>query len=227
MKCAIMQPTYLPWSGYFNLIKEVDYFVILDDIQFNKRSWQQRNRILQNGQELYLSIPVFTKGKREQKIYEVEIDNQTNWRESHLKSLTMSYSKSPYKNELLPFLVELYKFETSSLLEFNIKFIELMIDFLGLKTKIIFSKDLPLFGKKSSYLLEICEYLGCNTYLSPVGSKEYIEEERIFESSDVKVIYQSYKPCEYNQLSTTEFVSHLSIIDVVFNLGREQTKKYI
>lgn len=226
MKCAIMQPTYLPWSGYFNLIKRVDYFVMLDDVQFTKRSWQQRNRILQNGQELFLSIPVYSKGRYDQKIYEVEIDNQTKWKERHFKAIQMAYSKSPYKNQILPLLEDFYQHETKLLSDFNIKFIRQMIDFLDLDTKVVHSKDIPFFGKKSQYLLDICHYLDCDEYLSPIGSKEYIEEEKIFEDSDIKVGYQNYIPSPYTQMSN-HFVSHLSIVDVLFNIGKEQTRQYI
>jgi len=227
MQCAIMQPTYLPWSGYFNLATQVDFFIILDDVQFNKRSWQQRNRILQNGKEIFLSVPVFTKGRSEQLINEVQINNESNWRESHLKSIQMAYSKSKYKDELMPLLEELYSFKTDSLADFNLKFITLIFELLSIKTKVIRSKDIPVCGKKSDYLLNICNYLECDEYLSAIGSKSYIEEEEVFKNSSVKVAYQNYNPAIYEQLSKEAFISHLSIIDVIFNIGIEQAKRYV
>ena len=102
MKIGISQPTFLPWQGYLALINYVDEFIILDDVQFDKRSWQQRNKIKLNNKELVLTIPVKTKGRYEQKIYEVAINNQTNFIEKHLKSIFLSYKKSKYfKNYFL------------------------------------------------------------------------------------------------------------------------------
>lgn len=222
-----MQPTYLPWSGYFNLIKNVDYFVFLDDVQFNKRSWQQRNRILQNGKELMLSVPVFTKNKSKQKIYEVAVNNDTNWRKQHLKSIEFSYQKSPYFHEIMPVFMEIYSHETNNLADFNINLIKAISKLLKLETKFIFSRELYSDTHKSQHLLDICNSLKCNTYISPLGSKDYIDSEALFEENPIAIRYQKYTPKIYNQINSEEFHSHLSIIDVLFNIGIENTKMYI
>lgn len=227
MRCAIMQPTYLPWSGYFNLAAQVDYFIILDDVQFNKRSWQQRNRILQNGQELILSVPVFTKNKRDQLIKDVEINNESNWQQTHLKSIEMSYRKSKYKNELMPLIENIYSNKATLLADFNVNFIMKILNLLEIDVKVIKSSEIPVYGKKSEYLIELCKHLNCTDYLSPPGSKDYIEEERNFENSIVALNYQSYVPKPYEQLNTENFISHLSIIDMIFNIGIMETKKRI
>ena len=96
MKIGISQPTFFPWQGYLALINFVDEFIFLDDVQFDKRSWQQRNKIKQINKELLLTIPVISKGKRDQKINEVKINNNTNFIEKHLKSISLSYKKCKY-----------------------------------------------------------------------------------------------------------------------------------
>jgi len=222
-----MQPTYLPWSGYFNLIKNVDYFVFLDDVQFNKRSWQQRNRILQNGEELILSVPVFTKNRSKQKIYEVIINDDINWKKQRLKSLEFSYQKSKYFSEIMPIIFEIYSFETISLAEFNINLIKIIAKALNIESKFILSKEINSSTHKSQHLLDICNSLKCDSYLSPTGSKDYIDSEALFEDNPIMIEYQKYNPKPYTQLNSGEFHSHLSIIDVLFNIGIENTKAYI
>ena len=104
MKGAIMQPTYLPWAGFFNLISDVDVFVILDDVLFEKHSWQSRNRILQNGKELLLSIPIASQS-HETCIKDIMISSNSKWGKKHLQTIQQSYAKSPYKADLLSLLI--------------------------------------------------------------------------------------------------------------------------
>ena len=88
-KIAIMQPTFLPWLGYFSLIKKVDKFIFLDSVQFNKRSWQQRNKIKNNTKSMYLTVPVLSKNKFDQKISETKIDRNSKYIENHLEPLNI------------------------------------------------------------------------------------------------------------------------------------------
>ena len=109
-----MQPTYLPWSGYFGLFNCVDFFVFLDSVQFDKRSWQQRNYIRDNSDKILLSIPVLSKGQFHQKINQVKINNDLNWKKKHLNSIFHSYSKSKFFNEFFPELSKIYNEEVSN-----------------------------------------------------------------------------------------------------------------
>lgn len=228
MKCAIMQPTFIPWAGYFNLMSQVDVFVFLDDVQFNKRSWQQRNRVIQpSGEELVLSVPVHSKGKYDQKINEVEINEATNWREKHKKTLQLSYSKSLFREELFEIVDKLYEQKISNLSEFNKYLIVMLNELLNINTKIISSSELDFIDTKSAYLVKICRQLDCEIYLSPLGSKTYIEEEQIFQTEGIEVIYQSFQPKEYVQRHSKEFITSLSILDVIANIGLKETEKYI
>ena len=100
MRVAIMQPSFIPWLGYFALIKSVDKFVFLDDVQFDKRSWQQRNYIFNNNSPFLLTVPVFSKGKMSQKINETVIDESSKYKNKHLKSIVQAYSKAPFKKQV-------------------------------------------------------------------------------------------------------------------------------
>ena len=111
MKVAIMQPTFMPWSGYFALMNAVDHFVFLDDVQFDKRSWQQRNKIKTDVGEMFLTLPVLTKGRYEQKINMVELLEFNKIAQKHLKTIKLSYSKCKfYKTVLSEFKTAYYLF---------------------------------------------------------------------------------------------------------------------
>ena len=105
---GIMQPTYLPWMGYFELIDRSDCFVFLNDVQFQKKSWQHRNRIKGANGDILLSVPVQTKGRRFQKIYETEIDTNQQWVKSHLRTIEISYKKAPYFSDYFGILKDIY-----------------------------------------------------------------------------------------------------------------------
>lgn len=227
MKCAIMQPTYLPWAGYFNLIQNVDYFVFLNDVQFNKRSWQQRNRISLNGQEKYLTIPVQSKGKPHQLINQVEVVVEENILENHFKTLKFAYENHPFGNEVISLYEKSIKLNTSLLQDINVMLIKTVCELLDIKTEILFSSDIPVSGQKSLYLYKICDYLGVTEYLSPIGSKQYIEEEKILPQSNIIIQYQNFEPKHYSQYHCKEFIPYLSILDVIANIGVEKTKEYI
>ncbi|MEH7124211.1 WbqC family protein [Bacillus sp. JJ1773] len=219
MRIAIMQPTYLPWIGYFNLIKSSDVFVFLDDVQFAKRSWQQRNKILLLGKEKYLTIPVKTKNVKSLTLSKIAIDDQQHWRNYHKKTLFHAYQKHPFGREILQEISEVLEGKSNLLCETNISIVKKICNKLNVSTEIVRSSDLPVTGKKSKYSLEICKYLGADTYLSAAAAKEYIEEETLFKNSDIQVLYQNYLPKPYPQLGSSEFIPYLSIIDLIANVG--------
>jgi len=225
IKCAIMQPTYLPWAGYFNLISEVDHFVFLDDVQFEKQSWQNRNRILLNGQPHWLTVPV----KREslgQKIYEIKLDRDLPWRTKQIKTLKNLYSKSPFKDDLEPIISVIEDSKVELLSHLNTEIIRLVAKNFNLKTKFHFSRALNVFGERSERLIKICLHLGATCYLSPPGAREYIEKDGAFRESIVELKYHTFEPAPYIQDPTAEFISYLSIVDILPRLGWKSTRDY-
>ncbi len=228
MRCAIMQPTYLPWAGYFNLISQVDVFVFLDDVQFVKRSWQSRNRILMNGNPYFITVPV-NHVSRSQKICEVECNYHQNWREKHIRTVEQTYAKHAYKEEMYQATFDLIgNTAITRLADLNIRLIKRWSHHLGLKTPFLLSSDLQAEGKRSSRLFHICQKIGCTEYVSPIGAAAYLQEDQVFaESSPVRLSFQTYQPSAYQQKGAVQFVSHLSLVDVLANLGWEQTREYV
>ncbi len=226
MRCAIMQPTYFPWAGYFNLMSQVDYFVFLDDVQFDKRSWQQRNRILLEGKDRFISVPVKA-GGQEQIIHEVMIDDSQPWRNKQQMTIRHAYARHPYKNEVWNLIDTIGDVSYKFLADLNIRLITDISEKLALSCSFIRASTLNIGGKRSKHLLNICNYLKCDEYLSPLGSAAYLSEEGLFDNNSVKLMFQDYTPLSYPQRGNEVFISHLSILDAVANLGWSKTVEYV
>ncbi len=226
MKCAIMQPNYMPWSGYFNLILESDVFVFYDDVQFEKGSWQNRNRILLNGKAHWITVPAH-RNELKQLIKDIRIEDGTHWREKQVRVLEQTYSKHPHSKGLTEILDILSNITLTHLVDFDIKIIQAISKQLGIKPNFIRSSSLNIKGNRSERLIRICEHFHCDLYISPIGSKGYLEKDGNFESSTIKHTFQTFNPGPYPQYHNSDFVNQLSILDVVANLGWAQTFEYI
>lgn len=215
---AVMQPTYLPWLGYFGMIESCDEFVFLDSVQFSKRSWQQRNRILINGNETFLTIPVSTKGRREQLILEAKIEKQEHFELQHLNSLHRAYGKLPFFDEMIESLEPHYKERFDGLADFTIGITTSLVKRLGILTPTVRSSDIPATGRREQLLASIVEALGGGTYLAAPGSKEYLQGSDAFEDRGIRLKYFDFTHPTYPQCAEP-FVSHLSIVDSICRLG--------
>lgn len=223
MKCAIMQPTYLPWPGYFSLIDYVDKFVILDDVKLEKHSWHVRNKIKTSNGELYLTVPIHTpKGRLHTKINEALINTRIDWKTKHLRSLYVSYKRSNFFTKVYPFIEKLIAFDTDNLSEFTINLIRNVADAIGIKKEFIISSTLKGTNEtKDERLVSICKIIGCNIYISPVGSASYIERSKpggAFPENNIRLYYQNYESPVYKQLFPP-FIPYLSTVDLLFNCG--------
>lgn len=218
-KIAILQSNYIPWKGVFDMMNKVDTFVFFEDVDFTKRDWRIRNKIKTPEGEIWLTIPV-KKASRGTKIYEIQISQEENWQEKHYKTITQYYKKAKYFEEYKWLLDKIYlekKWENLS--EFNIFSNILIAKELGIKTEFINSKDLKTSGTKDDKLIEICEKLEGNYYLSGPAAKDYINNEK-FKNKNINLAYIKYEYPEYKQLYG-EFNHYLSVFDVLFNCGKD------
>lgn len=223
MTCAIMQPTYLPWIGIFDLMDQADKYVFYDDVQLVKRSWNVRNRIKNNQGELYLTIPVKkTKSRNDTLICEAVINDDENWRDKHLKSIKHAYIKAPYYNDVMPFVETLISNSIIILSELNIFINTEIAKKIGLQTTFLKSSDLKSKeGKKDLRLAAICKEINCNNYLSAQGSAAYIELEKpggVFPENNINLFYHHYEHPAYAQ-QHGEFLPYMCILDLLFNCG--------
>jgi hypothetical protein len=215
-----MQPTFLPWLGYFAMIDMVDEFIFLDSVQFSKRSWQQRNRIkTQNGSQ-WVSVSVSTKGCKNQLIKDVRLDNTSKQLDKIRKSIEHAYRKAAYFNEYFPIINEiLVEKDNLSIADLNIDLAIALSDALGINCPhFLRSSSLDASGTKAALLANICLERNARYYLSAPGSREYIEQSTAFEDANIAVEYLLYEHPIYEQRHG-EFESHMSVIDLLFNCG--------
>jgi len=214
---GIMQPTYLPWIGYFEMIDVCDIFVFLDDVQFQRKSWQQRNVIKGTNGPILLTVPVFNKGKRFQKIEQVIINNNENWARQHLKSINMAYSKSYFYKQYWPAIALNYGLNYDLLVDLNISLISKLMELFNIRTPTIRSSSLKLDYNSNEKIVAICQQLKANELYDAAGAVKFIDAT-IFQNANIDVIYQDYHHPKYNQLHG-EFISHMSVVDLLFNEG--------
>jgi len=229
--CAIMQPTFLPWLGYFDMIDQVNNFIFYDDVQLAKRSWQVRNKIKTHSGELFLTIPVKkTKNRDELLISETEISYDERWQKKHLKNFESSYKKATHFKEVYSFIVDHYNNNYKLLSTFNIDFILAVSKKIGIETKFIKSSELlNIKGDKDIRLASICKSINSNLYLSAQGSGKYIEIKdpggEIVKNA-INLYYHFFEYPRYNQIHG-DFISHMSIIDLLFNEGFDNALELI
>ncbi|WP_372766443.1 WbqC family protein [Pseudoalteromonas sp.] len=228
MIISVMQPTYLPWLGYFDLIDSADKFVFLDNVKLEKSDWHVRNRIKSASGELMLTCAVTTPvGRMSAKINTTEFANGHPWRKKHLKSIEACYRKAPFFEQLYPLLKNYFEASHSYRLgQFNIGLIVLLANYMGIESDFYIASELPdMSGVKDGKLVSICQHLQGETYLSPLGAKAYIETNNPggeLVKNGINVLYQNFKHPQYTQLFG-DFISHLAVVDCLFNIGPEQT----
>lgn len=217
MRISIMQPSYLPYVGFFDLMKRCDAMVLLNDVQYTKNDWRNRNRVKTPQGTCWLTIPMGAHKKK--KLNEVKTPDG-DWRETHIKTLRMNYARAAAFREYMPGIEKIINMKplTATLDMFNVLSIIEIMKMTGVKCGIRCSSGIGFsHEQKTDRLISICKYMIANEYLSPNGSKPYLEEDK-FKKAGIRVIWQDYKPKEYPQ-QWGPFVSHLSIADLILNCG--------
>jgi hypothetical protein len=218
MIAGIHQLHYLPWLRYFQKIAKCDLFVVLDDIQYNKNGWQNRNKIKGSGGSMTITIPVFN--KFQQTLDEVVIDNKTNWRKKHWQSLVTCYSKAPYFKEYAPELQKIYEKEWDRLNAVNYEMLKLFLSFLDIKTKLVRSSELDIPGMATERLIHMCKKLGADAYLSGAYAQEAYLDGEAFTKEGIRLDILEWQAPAYDQLFMVNgFIPDLSIVDLLFNEG--------
>jgi hypothetical protein len=220
---AIMQPTYLPWCGYFGLMQAVDIFIFLDSVQFAKRSWQQRNQIKTTQGAQWLTVPVASRGKREQLICKAELDSASKFASTHRKTIESNYAKATWFKKFGPELLARIEQPQTLLADLNIGIIEHCRGVLGITTTLLRSSRMQGNGSKADLLASLCKEVGATEYISVPGAKDYLDESSAFEEIGVPVRYFNYRHPEYRQLFGA-FLPYMSVIDMLFNCGDESAE---
>lgn len=221
VKAAIVQSSYIPWKGFFDIIHDVDVFVLYDDVQFTRRDWRNRNKI-RAGQDLkWLTIPVKSKGNYYQKICETEISDPA-WADQHWNQIKQFYRKAKCFDQVSELLAPCYEAarEETLLSRINYNFTVAIRDFLNIDTKIVWSMDYEVSGQKTDRLIALCQAIGADSYLSGPSARAYMEEEK-FQAAGIELAYKDYSGYpEYRQLAEP-FEHGVSIVDLLMNEGAD------
>jgi len=202
----------------------VELFVFLDDVQFRKKGWQNRNRIRINDGTTLLSIPVHTHSYP--KINEVTIDNEKNWSIRHKKSILYNYARAPYFDEIKDFIESIFEKKFQYLLDLNTEIIKFIMNELEIKSKIVFSSELEISKKGSDRVIDICKAVGADHYITGTFWAESNLRVEEFKKSNIDIEFQKFQHPIYKQIHG-EFIPEMSIIDLLFNEGRKEAKKIL
>ena len=217
-RVAVIQPGYLPWLGFFELMASSDVFVIYDDVQFDKNGWRNRNRIKTAEGAQWLTVPVLVKGKNKPLNNEVNVKEE-GWRKKHLKSLRHNYVKSEHFNNVFGMLEKGFSRNTDKLIDIDMFFVNKIKEYLDIKTDVVLSSSLSVKGEsKTGRLINICKHFDATHYYNGAAGKELYKKED-FAAHGITLEFQDYKHPEYTQLYG-EFVPYLSVVDLLFNEGK-------
>lgn len=220
MRCVILQPSYIPWRGYFDLIHRADTFVFYDDVQYDTRGWRNRNRIKTSHGLKWLTIPVKKHGAQTESIpvKRIAIDDSVDWPRQHLAALTLSYARAPHFDAHRDWLQRVYATPPGLLADFTIATTIELARMIGIeKTRFLRSSTLGIGGKKTDRLVAILRELGATEYLSGPSARDYIEPQK-FAEAGIDLQYMTYDYPEYPQLYPP-YDPQVSILDLLFMVG--------
>lgn len=217
-RIAIVQSSYIPWKGTFDLMRRVDEMILLDEVQFTRRDWRNRNRIKTRDGLKWLTIPVEAKGNYERAIKDIRVSDP-DWRAKHWESLRHAYGKAPWFREYGPRMEEVYRAASDERLShINHRFLCAVRDLLGIETEITWSMDYASSGRKTERLVSLCVSARASEYLSGPTARAYLDESA-FAAAGIAVLWMDYEGYpEYEQLHPP-FEHRVSVLDLLFHTG--------
>jgi hypothetical protein len=217
MKVSILQPAYLPWLGFFDQMAHSDLFVFLDDVQFTKRDWRNRNRLRTQSGWTWMTVPVQQKNRYRQPLRETRIDNTARWRRKHLETLRHNYARAPFFHRYFPYFDALYNKEWIFLIDLCFDTIDYLQEALHIATPVCLSSEMKIRACRQEKILAICAQTGATKFLAGDRAVNYLEPEA-FRSHSIALEYQHYQHPVYAQ-QYPGAVPYLSVVDLLFNHG--------
>ncbi len=221
LKASVHQPQYLPYPGFFHKLSISDVFIIMDDVQYDKR-FTNRNRIMATNGWIWITVPI-NKDHKFLPNSQVKINNDVSWRNEHWAKIRHSYANAKYFKKYESIFASIYAKEWDSLFELDFEILKKLTAILDIKVEIIKSSELNATGTSTERLVNLCKAVGAQTYVSGVGGRNYMDEN-MFAKNNIKLEYQKYVAKQYPQRLSQVFVPDLSIIDMLFNIGPECMK---
>ena len=223
MILSIHQPDFLPWLGFFNKVRLSDLLVIGDHVQYRNKGYQNRNRIKTPKGAHWLTVPIvhdWGQAINTVKINQTE-QNGVPWEELHLRTLQVNYGKAPFYDKYIGIFENIYKRKIPLLAENNLELLKAIFGILGIDVPIKRTSEMTLNNSKTELILEICETVGADAYLSGIGGAQYMDEN-LFEKNGIKLLFNNYEhPVYTQQFMKLGFLPNMSVIDMIFNQGSE------
>jgi hypothetical protein len=225
---ALMQPTFLPWAGYFALADAVDVFVFLDDFQFQRSSWHHRNRLFQApGEPAWLTVPVARSADDWPSIQSVAPVLDDRFKKRFRGMLKHGYGRSEHVGELMPALESWIRRDWTSLADLNIAFIQHAFELLDIRTETLRSSELGSTGRRSARVADLLGRVSAKRYLATPGARDYMVEDGVFPLEDIETCFQEYEPVEYPQVGASQFVPYLSVLDLLLQVGPDRARNVV
>ncbi|KQH79010.1 hypothetical protein AO501_00630 [Mycobacterium gordonae] len=220
--CVVLQPSYIPWRGYFHQIEKADVFVFYDDVQYDRGGWRNRNRVKTANGPVWLTIPVAKKGSVETgaPINSIRIDWKRQWTKSHWTTIRQAYGKAPFFKTYSDLLEDIYSRQPELLVDFTIDTTIEIARLLGLgDRRFVRSSQLSADGAKTDRLVSILRQVGATHYVSGPSARDYLEEDKLADAG-ISLEYMQYAYQPYPQLHPP-FEPQVSIIDLLMMTGPE------
>ncbi|MCJ7520217.1 MAG: WbqC family protein [Anaerolineaceae bacterium] len=228
MKCVILQPSYIPWRGYFHQIWKADLFIFYDDAQYDKNGWRNRNRIKTSQGLQWLTIPVHTKGSvlESTPINGIKISWEKPWNLHHWRGIQFAYRKAPFFSKYNEYFSDVFNRKPEFLSAFTIQTTIELARLLGIDhTKFLRSSEIDsVEGERTDRLISILKKVGADHYISGPSARDYIEQDK-FDAAGITLEYMTYNYPDYDQLYPP-FEMQVSVIDLLFMKG-ENSLNYI
>ena len=216
-RLVVLQPSYLPWIGYFEQMTRSDQFIFLDDVQFTRRDWRNRNKIRTKDGWAWLTVPVEQKNRYTQLLKETRIDNSTNWNKKHCEAIRVNYSRAPFFETYYPYFESVYDKQWKFLLDLCYETTGYLKEVLNINTETSRSSDIKVKGAKAERIVDLCQQLNATHYLTGNRARDYLSAQD-FSQRGIILEYQEYDHPKYLQ-RYPGFVPNLSLIDLLFNIG--------
>lgn len=226
MKLGIMQPYFMPYIGYWQLMNAVDLYVVYDDVNYIKGGWINRNRILVNNTPSYFNLPLINASPNK-KINEIEIDTDSNIFNKNIKTIELSYKKAPYYDEIYPLIKRILLYKEKSLPKFILNSFNIISEYLNINTEFVLSSNLIKNNelRAQDKVIDICKNLNANEYYNAIGGMELYDKD-LFEQSGIKLSFLNTNKIKYKQYNN-DFISNLSIIDVLMFNSKQEVKNML
>jgi len=223
---VVHQPDFMPYLGFFDRLLKADIYVVFDNVQYvrSSRGWTSRDKIKTRNGTKWISVST-QKAPRDTAINKILLSKDDSWREDNLNLLRENYRKSPFYDEIMPYVVKLYGFHCERMMDFNLESIKMLMKLFDIQIDVVMASDLEPVGKSNTLIIDIMKKLNCKKYLSGIGAKDYYVPE-LYEEAGIEVIWQDFEHPIYKQ-QYDGFIPYLSSIDMLFNCGIKKSREML